>query len=59
MAVFFGQVRLMAQYRSRRLSLAICFPGSIGGIPGKPGVQRRSVDDLPLKAPANYDSFAG
>jgi hypothetical protein len=48
----------MAQYRSRRLSLAIYFPGLIGDIPRKPGVQRRSADDLSLKVLANYDSFA-
>jgi hypothetical protein len=58
-AAFFGQARLMARYRSRRLSLAICFPGLIGDIPRKLGVQRRLADGLSLKVPANYDSFTG
>jgi transposase len=58
-AVFFGRARPMGRYRSRRRNLAICFPGSTGAIPRKPGVQRRSADGLPLKTPANYDSLAG
>ena len=49
-AAFCGRVRLMVRYRSRRPSSDICFPGSIGDIPRKPGVQRRWADDFGFEA---------